>query len=42
MSAKLREEDIDVLGTACGSAPGLRAFRAFSRPRQGTIAFRNQ
>ncbi len=29
MSAKLREEDIDVLGTACGSA----TFRGFARPR---------
>ena len=29
---RLRQRDI----------PGLRAFRAFSRPRQGTIAFRNQ
>jgi hypothetical protein len=27
MSAKLREEDIDVLGTACGSA----TFRGFAR-----------
>jgi len=44
MSAKLREEDIDVLGTACGSA----TFRGFARSAhfhdqgQGTIAFRNQ
>ena len=25
-----------------GDIPGLRRFRAFSRPRQGIIAFRNQ
>ena len=29
---RLRQRDVS----------GLRAFRAFSRPRQGTIAFRNQ
>jgi hypothetical protein len=40
-AAKLREADIDVLGTACGSAT-FRDFAAFSRPRQGIIAFRNQ
>jgi len=44
MSAKLREEDIDVLGTACGSATfgGFARSAHFHDQGRAPLLFRNQ